>query len=157
MQESVQDLQEDSQAKLDQAWEAVTARADECDARAAATRDELLQADSSLMGLLRDVGDAVERLELQDIADLGGRLEELQAAQAEGLAAVEGLVEERAQVRRCCCRCMGCALQRAACGLGRGCSTVEATGCAVLWLQRVARGLGGGGRECTAAATAGTA
>ena len=99
VQESVQDLQEDTQARLDQVWQGTAARADECDARAAETREELLQADGSLMALLRDVGDAVERLELQDVADLGGRLDELQAAQDEGLSAVEELVEERTRVR----------------------------------------------------------
>lgn len=104
VQESVQDLQEDTQSKLNQAWEGMAARADECDAHAAVTRAELLQADGSLMALLRDLGDTVERLELQDVADLGGRLDEMKAAQDEGLSAVEELVEERSRV---CFRCPG--------------------------------------------------
>eukprot|EP00892_Ulva_mutabilis_P012467 jgi/Ulvmu1/9593/UM054_0023.1 len=93
--ESVQDLQEDTQVKLTQSWEAMTERADACDARVAETRDELLQADSSLMALLKDVGDAVERLELQDVAELGARLEEVQSAAEAGLAAAEEALEER--------------------------------------------------------------
>jgi len=103
VQESVQDLQEDTQAKLTQSWESLSARADTCDARAAETRAELLQADSSLMALLKDVGDAVERLELQDMADLSTRLDELQAAHKEGLSEVQELLEERAQVSRRLC------------------------------------------------------
>jgi hypothetical protein len=102
MQESVQDLQEDTQSKLNQMWDALVKRMDSMDTTAHATRAELLKAVGSNMQLIKDLGDTVERLELTDFAELGGHVEQLAQALEEEQTAMRQLIEDRAEV--CCMR-----------------------------------------------------
>lgn len=101
-QESVQDLQEDTQAKLNQMWEALTKRNDEMDAASSATRTELLAAISSSMELIKGLGDAVERIELTDMADLQKHMEAMAQTMEEEQTSVRQQIEDTAQVFYTC-------------------------------------------------------
>ena len=94
----MQDLQEDTQAKLNQMWEALTKRSDEMETRNQGTRAELLTAISSSMELIKGLGDAVERIELTDMAEVAKHMESLAQAMEEEQSVVRQLLEDNAKV-----------------------------------------------------------
>jgi hypothetical protein len=97
-QESVQDLQEDTQSKLNQMWEALSKRSDEMDARSHATRAELLTAISSSMELIKELGDAVERIELTDMAEVTKHMESIAQTMEQEHNDVRQLLHDHTQV-----------------------------------------------------------
>lgn len=102
LQEGVQDLHEDTQAKLHQTWDALSKRCDDMDSQSDTNRKELFKAVSSSMELIKDLGDAVERIELTDMAHLSKSMEVLAQTMEEEQTVVRQLLEEGAQVPRAC-------------------------------------------------------
>lgn len=67
MQDGITDLEEDTRRKLTQTWDALSGSIEGARNEATTARAELVQADSSLMELVKTLGDKLDTLELSEV------------------------------------------------------------------------------------------
>jgi hypothetical protein len=77
MQEGITDLEEDTRQKLTQTWEAMTKGLSDSQAELAKARADLAQSDSSLMELVKALGEKLEQLELKELPDMVAHVDEM--------------------------------------------------------------------------------
>jgi hypothetical protein len=77
MQEGITDLEEDTRQKLTQTWEAMTKGLSDSQTELAKARADLVQSDSSLMELVKALGEKLNLLELKELPDMAAHIDEI--------------------------------------------------------------------------------
>jgi hypothetical protein len=98
VQDGITELEEDTRQKLTQTWDAFTASLEEMRSDLTSARTELVQSDSSLMQLVRVLGDKVDVLELTELPEINAQLDDLGLALTQEQESIRQFVEESLEV-----------------------------------------------------------
>ena len=98
-QDGITDLEEDTRQKLTQTWNALTKSVDSVKEELTNARAELVQSDSSLIELVKALGDKLDVLQLSELPEINAQLDEMSGAMAAEQEAMRGFVQESLKVR----------------------------------------------------------